>query len=153
MKNLPRHRIRALSLVALGFLNLTGFYLPSNEEIGGADWKFIENDDEGPCFFDSETVEYLPDPLVRVQTKKIYKGKAVLGAVEKYGENYKNLDHVLAQWEIDCLQRKFKLCSAIFNSKDGTVIERYRVENEGHSSPEGIPPDSYLELLRKKVCR
>lgn len=77
----------------------------------------------------------------------------MLAAVDKYGENYENLDHVLGQWEIDYFQREFKLCSAIFYSKENAVIERYHAEKEGCLTPEDIPSDSYLELLRKKVCR
>jgi benzoyl-CoA reductase/2-hydroxyglutaryl-CoA dehydratase subunit BcrC/BadD/HgdB len=98
-------------------------------------------------------VEYPSGSLIKVQTKKIYKEKAVLAAVDKYGKNYENLDHVLAEWEIDCVQRKFKLCSAIFYSKQNALIERYDAEKEGCLPPDDISPDSYLELLRKKVCR
>jgi len=151
MKNLPRHRLRTLSFVALGLLAALHFLSPA--EVGGADWKCIENDGEGLWFFDSETVEYLSDRLVRVPTKKIYKETAVLSAVDKYGVKYENLDYVLVQWEIDCFQKKFKLCSAIFYSKENTVIEGYHPEKEGRLTPEDIPSDSYLELLRKKVCR
>lgn len=151
MKYFPRHRLRTLAFMALGLL--TAFYFLSPAEAGGTDWKFIENDHEGPWFFDSEMMEYLSDRLVRVQTKKIYKEKAVLAAVDKYGEKYENLDYVLVQWEIDCFQKKFKLCSAIFYSKENAVIERYDAEKEGCLTPEDIPFDSYLELLRKKVCR
>jgi integrase len=151
MKNLPNHRLRTLSLVALGLL--TGLYFHSPAEVGGADWKFIENDGEGLWFFDSETMQYLSDRLVRVQTKKIYKEKAVLAAVDKYGKRYEDLDHVLAEWELDCFQKRFKLCSAVFFSKENAVIERYPVKKEDCLAAGEIPPDSYMELLRKKVCR
>jgi hypothetical protein len=153
MKKLPRNRLRFMSFVVLGLLNLTGFYLFSPAEVGGADWKFIENDDEGLWVYDAETVECFPNHRIKVQTRKIYERKAVLAAVDKYGKPYEDLDHVLAQWEIDCFQKKFKLCSAIFYSKENAVIERYHAEKEGCLTPEDIPSDSYLELLRKKVCR
>jgi len=151
MKNLPRHRLGTMSFVALGLL--TAFYFLSPAEAGGTDWKFIEKDDEGLWVYDADTVKCFPNHRIRVQTRKIYERKAVLAVVDKYGEKYENLDSVLVQWEIDCFQKKFKLCSAIFYSKENAVIERYHPEKEGCLTPEDIPPGSYLELLRKKVCR
>jgi hypothetical protein len=142
-----------MSFVALGLLFLTEFYLFSPAEIGGADWKFIEQDDEGLWIYDAETVECFSNHQIKVGTRKIYERKAVLAVVDKYGEKYENLDYVLAQWEIDCFQKKFKLCSAIFYSKENIVIEGYHAEKEGCLTPEDIPPESYLELLRKRVCR
>jgi hypothetical protein len=151
MKNIPRHRLRTISFVALGLL--TAFYFLFPPEVGGADWKFIEKDEEGLWVYDAETVECFPNHRIKVQTRKIYERKAVLDAVDKYGKPYEDLDHVLAEWEIDCFQRKFTLCSAIFFSKKNAAIERYPAEKEGCLTPEDIPPDSYLELLRRKVCR
>jgi hypothetical protein len=140
-------------IVGFLFLILTGFDLPSHAEVWGADWKLIEKDEEGLWFYDSAKMECIANNTLQVQTKKIYEEKAVPAAVEKYGTNYRNLDHVLAIWEINCLKRTFKLRSAIFYSKDNTVIEGYQAEKEGDLTPEDIPPDSYLELLRKKICR
>jgi hypothetical protein len=140
-----------MSFLALGLLTALHFLPPS--EVGGADWKFIEKDDEGLWVYDAETVECFPNHRIKVQTRKIYEREAVLATVEKYGKSYENLDHVRAEWKIDCFQRKFKLCSAIFFSKENAVIEQYDAEKEGCLNPEDIPSDSYLELLRKKVCR
>jgi hypothetical protein len=74
-------------------------------------------------------------------------------AVEKYGKDYMNLDHVLSVWEIDCLQRKFKLLSAIFHSKDNSIIQDYDDEKVKYFTLEDIPPDSYIELVRQKICK
>jgi len=63
-------------------------------------------------------VECFSNHRIKVQTRKIYERKAVLAVVDKYGGKYENLDYVLAQWEIDCFQKMFKLCSAIFYSKE-----------------------------------
>jgi hypothetical protein len=140
-----------MSLFALGLLTALRFLPPS--EVGGADWKFIEQDDEGLWVYDAETVECFPNHRIKVQTRKIYERKAVLGAADKYGKPYEDLDHVLAEWEIDCFQKKFRLCSATFYSKENDVIERYQAEEEGCLTPEDIPPDSHLELLHREVCR
>jgi hypothetical protein len=77
----------------------------------------------------------------------------VLKAIEKYGKDYMNLDHVLSVWEIDCIQRKFRLLSAVFYSTDNSVIQDYDDEKGKYLHPEDIPADSYLELLHKKVCK
>jgi len=151
MKNLPRHRLRILSLASLGLL--AALYFLCHPEAGGADWKFIEKDDEGLWIYDAETVKGLSNHRVKVQTRKIYEREAVIAMVDKYGTPYEDLDHVLAEWEIDCVQKKFKLCSAIFYSKGNVLIERYDAEKEGCLAPDDISPDSYLELLRKRVCR
>jgi hypothetical protein len=151
MKNLSRYRLRTLPLAALALLTALPLLYPP--EVGGADWKFIEKDDEGLWVYDAETVECFSKHRIKVQTRKIYDREAVLAAVEKYGKLYKNLDHVRAEWQIDCFQRKFTLCSATFHSKENDVIQRYDAVKEGCLTPEDIPPDSYLESLRRKVCR
>ena len=151
LKKLPRNMLRFMSFVALGFLTVFLFLSPVEAE--GADWKFIGKDDEGLWMYDAETLKGDAHDRIKVQTRKIYERKAVLAAVDKYGEKYKNLDYVLAEWEIDCSQKKFKLCSAIFYSQENSVIERYHAGEKGCLTPEEIPSDSYLEILRKKVCR
>lgn len=149
-------RVRGLilkSIGAFGFLIFIALYLPTHAEVGGADWKFLEMDDEGIWFYNSENIEFLPYSLRRVQTKKVYDEEGVSKAVEKYGKNYMNLEHVLSVWEIDCSHRKFRLLSAIFYSKNNSIIQGYDDEKEKHFRPEDIPADSYLELLYKKVCK
>lgn len=128
------------------------FYLLSQGEVIPADWKFIEKDDEGFWFYDAETVERFPDYRTRVRTKKNYERNSVLAAKERYGKGYEALDHVVAEWEIDCFHKRFKLHSAIFYSKEKVVIERYLANQEEGITPEEIPCDSYLELLLNKVC-
>jgi len=136
---------------SLALLPTMDFLFPL--EVAGADWIFTEKDDEGLWGYDAEMMEHFPDHQVKVRTRKIYDRKAVLAAMEKYGKGYEDLDHVLAEWEIACFQRKFYLHSTIFYSKENVAIERYQPEKEGALTPEEIPPDSYLELLRRKVCR
>jgi hypothetical protein len=153
MRNRAQHRLQIIPLAVLGFLTLMGASLPNPAEVGEADWKFMEKDDEGLWFYDAEMIEWRSDGQFTVPTKKRYAEEAVLDAVEKYGKKYENLDYVLAVWKIDCGQRKFKLLSATFYSRTNTVIEGYHTAKNADLPPEDIPPDSYLELLRKKVCR
>jgi hypothetical protein len=72
-----------MSFVALGLLFLTGFYLFSPAEVGGADWKFIEKDDQGLWVYDAEMVKCLSNHRIKVQTRKIYERDAVLAVVDK----------------------------------------------------------------------
>lgn len=125
MEGLPGLTFRLKSFVLFGFSILIGFCLLDHAEAGGAEWKFLETDDEGIWFYDSESVECFSDDIIRVQTKKIYDKKGVLKAVEKHGKDYMNLDHVLSVWEIDCFRRKFRLLSAVFYSKDNSIIHDY----------------------------
>jgi len=138
--------------VAYAFLVFIGFYLLDHGEVWGADWKFLERDDEGIWFYDSENVERHSDNRIRVRIKKNYDKKGVWKAVEKYGTDYMNLDHVLSVWEIDCFQKKFRLLSAIFYSKDKSIIQDYADEKVKYFILEDIPPDSYIELVCTKVC-
>jgi len=129
-----------------------GFFLLGHAEVWGADWKFLERDDEGIWFYDSENVERHSDNRIRVRTKKNYDKKGVWKAVEKYGKDYMNLDHVLSVWEIDCFQKKFRLLSAIFYSKDKSIIQGYDDDKVKYFALEDIPSDSYIELVCTKVC-
>jgi hypothetical protein len=153
MENLPGLPFRLKSFLLFGFFILIGFCLLDPAEAGGAEWKFLENDDEGIWFYDSENMECLSRNIIRVRTKKMYGEKAVQAAVEKYGKDYMNLDHVLSVWEIDCFQRKFRFLSAVFYAKDNSIIQGYNDEKERYFTPEDIPADSYIDLLYKKICR
>jgi hypothetical protein len=135
------------------FALLTAIYFLSPATAGGADWRFIAMDDEGLWVYDADTVSVLPNHRIKVQTRKIYERKAVLSAVDKHGKKFENLDSVLVQWEIDCFQMKFQLCSAVFYSRENAEIEGYHPGKEGGCPPEDIPPGSYLELLCSKICR
>ena len=66
------------SLVAYAFLVFIGFHLLDHGEVWGADWKFLERDDEGIWFYDSENFERLSNNRIRVRAKKIYDEKACL---------------------------------------------------------------------------
>ena len=153
MHNLPRNRFRFKSPMAYVFLVFIGFYFLGHTEVLAADWKYLENDDEGIWFYNSENIECLSKSIIRIWAKKIYDRKGVSTAVEKYGKDYMNLDHVLSVWEIDCFQKKFRLLSAIFYSKDKSIIQGYDDEKEKYFAPEDIPADSYIELLHKKICK
>ena len=100
--------------MAYVFLVLIGFYLPGHAEVWGSGGKYLEKDDEGIWFYDSENIECLANNIIRVWSKKIYDPKGVSAAVEKYGKDYINLDHVFTIWEIHCSQRKFRLILSIF---------------------------------------
>ena len=152
MEGLPGLTFRMKSFVLFGFFILIGFCLLGHAEAGGAEWKFLEKDNEGSWFYDSTNIECLSDDIIRVRTKKIYDKKAVLKAVEKYGKDYMSLDHVRNLWEIDCVRRKFRLLSAVFYSKDNSIIYDYDDEKVKYFALEDIPPDSYIELVCKKVC-
>jgi hypothetical protein len=121
--------------------------------VWGAGWEFLEKDDEGIWFYNSENIECLPDTRRRVQTKKVYDEEGVSKAVEKYGMDYKNLEHVLSLWEIDCSHKKFRLLSATFYSKNSSIIQDYDDEKLKYFILEDILPDSYIELVRKKICK
>jgi len=152
MECLPGLTFRLKSFVLFGFSILIGFCLLDHAEAGGAEWIFLEKDDEGSWFYNSESIECLSYDIIKVQTKKIYEKNGILKAVEKYGKDYMRLDHVLSVWEIDCFQRKFRLLSAVFYSKDNSVIRDYDDEKVKYFTLEDIPPDSYIELVCNRVC-
>jgi hypothetical protein len=149
----PTSEEKGKKIVTFVFLFFFGFCLIDCPEVWTGSWQFLEKDDEGIWFYDRENVHPHPNSLIRVRTKKIYDQKGVLDAVEKYGKDYRNLDYALAIWEINCLQRKFKLISARFYSKNNTIIQAYNDEEERYFTPEDIPVGSYLELLHNQVCR
>jgi hypothetical protein len=113
------------SFVLFGFLILIGFCRLDHAEAGGTDWKFLEKDDEGVWFYDSESIECLSNNMIRVRTKKIYDEKGVSKAVEKYGKDYISLDQVRSVWERDCFRRKVRLLSGVFYSKENSIIQDY----------------------------
>jgi hypothetical protein len=130
-----------------------GFHLPVHGKYGGASWSFLENDEEGTWFYSEDNMGRSPHGIITIRTAMIYSQTGVLKAVEKYGEKYRNVDRAISTWEIDCSRKKFRLLSAIFYSKDKSIIECYDDEEAKYYILEDIPPGSYLELLNKKICR
>jgi hypothetical protein len=147
MHHLKGNRFRLRSPVAYVFLVFIGFYLPGHAEAWGEDWKYLEKDEEGIWFYDSENIECLANNIIRVWAQKIYDPKGVSAAVEKYGKDYMNLDHALTVWEIHCSQRKFRFVSSIFYSKDNSIIQGYDDEKERYfgSSPKRVGKNERLE--------
>ena len=59
MEGLPGLTFRMKSFVLVGFFILIGFCLLDHAGAGGAEWKFLEKDDEGSWFYDSTNIECL----------------------------------------------------------------------------------------------
>ena len=88
MEGLPGLTFRMKSFVLFGFFILIGFCRLDHAEAGGAEWKFLEKDDEGIWFYDSRNIECLSNDIIRVRTKKIYDKKGV-------AKHLKNMERII----------------------------------------------------------
>ena len=102
-------------------------------------------------FYDPKSLS-TSDNIVKVWVKLIFTERGKQDCIKRYGEKYKNLDHALGLFKIDCTKRKVQILSSIYYASDGSVINSY---NYPESSTEWypIPPESGEEYLFKRVCQ
>jgi tetratricopeptide (TPR) repeat protein len=130
-----------------------------------SDWVYYGNNAFGDNYYNKLKIKYYANNLVRVWGKQSYSvegRKQHLNTLIKKGlpendllkKGYDRLEYTNTLYEINCKNKTLKLCSLIYYSEGGLVIEQIDYENllgdlVGHSH---ISPESAGELLFDKVC-
>ncbi len=131
-----------------------------------SDWVHYGNNALGDNYYYNKVkIKYYPTNFVRVWNKQIYSvegRKQYLNTLIKKGlpendllkKGYDRLEYTNTLWEINCKNKTLKLCSLIYYSEGGLVIEQFDYESLfgnliGHSH---ISPESAEDSLFDKVC-
>jgi hypothetical protein len=127
------------------------------KEIFDPRWKFLDFDTLGAAhFYDSESI-VVSGNIVKVWVKQIYsernKQYYIKLRIQKKlkVKGYKNLDHTLDLFKIDCFEKKFQILETIDYASDGSILESVDIP-EFLSEWSSITLDSVGEGLFKKVC-
>jgi hypothetical protein len=142
----------AKTMIALLVL---GIVILLNSEGWGRDWKAYQAAKNGDIYYlDPETIEKLPDGIVRVwvKTEKTeFEGGDFKRHVQEVtsGKKGKVSAEILQLMDIHCSRKTFRVVNLAVFDKNKEVNEYYSDPSEWSV----IPPSSVTDFLSKEVCR
>ena len=134
--------------VGLGVIFI-GLIILGNAEVRQPDWKLYCETDFFLSYYDKGTINRPSEGIVRVWVKEVNTEKGVTDMVNRFGEEFKNCDHVKKLCEIDCAEKRIRILSSAAYSKVGEVI----ISSDSPSQWIFIIPKSEGEALQKIVCK
>lgn len=147
-----------LSSVKLGMI-LFGLIIFSYAEAWGADWiKYMENERIICCYdaesltrFDGESLSQPSKNIIKVWVKFEYSDIGLTDPVlvKKFKKKINELDNSKLLYEINCVDRKYRILESMYYSKDGSVLRM----NSIPSSWKHIIRESLNDALCKAVCK
>jgi len=154
--------MKSLSVRLGVILFIIGLIISGNIEVWGADWRAYYEDDNGFFYYDAEFISGHPKSIVRVWEKMILKEERrdlVIVRLRKSGfpinEN-DELDYILELYQINCVDKEFRLLSHGYYDKKGKVLYSFpgEVRRDLVIEPQWfeIPSNSQPEKLYKAVC-
>lgn len=138
----------------IGFLVL-GIAILLNSEGWGWDWKAYQAAKNGDIYYlDPETIEKLPDDIVRVWIKTEraeFRGGDFKKHVEEVtsGKKEKVTGEILQLIDINCSRKTFRVVNLAVFDKNKEIKEYYSDPSEWNV----IPAESVTNFLSKEVCK
>jgi hypothetical protein len=136
-------------VIVIGFLTLL------SSEGWGKDWKPYQATKYGDIYyFDSESIEKLPEGVIRVWTKT-EKTEFIGGDLVKHvdevtsGGKDKVIGEIIQLLEINCSSKQFRVINLAVYDKNRDIKEYYNEPSEW----DGIAPESVTNSLQKEICR
>ncbi len=134
--------------VKLGVI-LIGLAIFCNVEAWGADWKLYSETDFFSSYYDKESINHISKNIIWVWVKEVNTQKGITDMVKRFGEEYKNCDHIKKLYEVNCAEKRIRILSSAAYSKAGEII----ISDDSPSGWISIVPKSEGEALDKTVCR
>ncbi len=135
-------------LVGLGVI-LIGLMILGNSEVRRADWKIYSETDFFISYYDKETINHISKNIVNVWVKEVNTEKGITDMVNRFGEEFKNCDHIKKLYEVDCAEKRIRVLSSVAYSRGGEVVISYDSPGQWIF----IVPKSEGEALHKTVCK
>ncbi len=135
-------------LVGLGVV-LIGLMILGNSEVRRADWKLYSETDFFVSYYDKETINHISKNIINVWVKEVNTEKGITDMVNRFGEEFKNCDHIKKLYEVDCAEKRIRVLSSVAYSRAGEVIISYDSPGQWIF----IVPKSEGEALHKTVCK
>ncbi len=134
--------------VGLGVI-LIELMISGNAEVRRADWKLYSETDFFISYYDKETINHISNNIIRVWVKEVNTEKGIADMVKRFGEEYKNCDHIRKLYEVDCAEKRVRILSSGAYSREGGVI----ISDDSPSQWIFVAPSSEGEALHKTVCK
>ncbi|MGZ3635041.1 MAG: surface-adhesin E family protein [Syntrophales bacterium] len=128
--------------------------LPCSKNANGEKWKFYSQGGGFYCFYDAETINYLPNNSVQVFVKVMSEDKQSrtrwITEMRKDDPTYPdNWSYFTALTEVNCKNRTQTLLQLKNYNTTNELINSKKIE---HPNPDYISSDSTAEALYKIVC-
>jgi len=144
--------------VKLGVI-LIGLAIFTHAQAWGEDWEKYAENEKIHCCYDAESVTHfdggsLSQPskdIIRVWVKFEYTDIGLTDPVlvKKFKKKINELDNSKLLYEINCVDRKYRILESMYYSKDGSVLRM----NSIPSSWKHIIRESLNDALCKAVCK
>lgn len=135
-------------LVGLGVI-LIGLMIFGNAEVRRVDWKLYSETDFFLSYYDKETINHISKNIISVWVKEVNTEKGITDMVNRFGEEFKNCDHIKKLYEVDCAEKRFRILSSAAYSKAEEMI----ISSDSPSEWISIVSKSEGEALYKAVCK
>ena len=146
------------SLGKLGVI-LIGVAIFTHAQAWGEDWeKYAENEKILSCYdaeslthYDGESLSQPSKNIIKVWVKFEYTDIGLTDPVlvKKFGKKINKLDNSKSLYEINCVERKYRILEFMFYSKDGNVLYKKSIP----SNWAYIIRESLNSALYKTVCK
>jgi hypothetical protein len=144
--------------VKLGVI-LIGLAIFGYTEVWGADWeKYAENERILCCYdkdslihYDGESLSQPSKNIIKVWAKFEYTDIGLTDPVllKKFKKKINELDNSKSLYEINCVDRKYRILESMYYSKDGIVL----LMNSIPSKWKYIVRESLNGALHKAICK
>lgn len=128
-------------------------------EVWGADWKKYAENERILCCYDAESLTHYDGGSLSQPSKNIIKvwvrfeytniGKTDPVLVKKFRNKVDKLDNSKSLYEINCVDRKYRILESIYYSKDGIVLQSVSIPSKWNY----IIRESLNDALFKAVCK
>ena len=138
-------------------LTIVGLVIFSHAKVWGEDWKLFSLGDDGIFWwYDTQSVTYEPDKLIRVWVKRV-KAEEIFEMIKsgtkvdrsQLEKMTSEMDYEKSLMEIDCVEKTANQVQKMNYDSKGVL-------KSGESkldAKKGIPPDTVAERLYKIVCK
>ncbi len=113
-----------------------------------ADWQLAATVDTGRFYYDNSNIIEISKGVVSVWVRFELSPEGIQDWIAKFGDKFKDLDHITTIEEFDCTKQKRRVVYANFSSKRKMILS----DNEKTNWEEVIPETPTYSLLRS-ICR
>jgi hypothetical protein len=139
MKSLP---------VKLGVI-LIGLFIFGYAEVRGEDWKEFARNERTFCYYDAESISQPSKNIIKVGVKFEYTKIGIAEFVKTFGDKFNKLDNSKSLYEVNCVEKKYRILELVFYSKDGIVLDTISYPSEWTYNTR----ESVSDALDIKVCK
>jgi len=128
---------------------LMGLAIFSYSEVWGSDWMEFAKNERTHCYYDTKSISQPSKNIIKVGVKFEYTNIGVTEFVKTFGDKFNKLDNSKSLYEVNCVEKKYRILELVFYSKDGNVLNTISYPSEWKYNIR----ESVSDALDKAVCK